>query len=158
MEVEPRTAGYGCRIGTLGPVLVTVFDSKPELQVLDLLETEQTAHVGRVGKVISVTIITMDKLDPPGADFRARAAKLAEKNREALVAGAIVILSKGVVAVVVRTFLAAYQLVVPFQRTSQTFRDLPAAVAWLQGLPNMLPEVKAMTGLLPALEAFAAKK
>lgn len=157
-EVEHRAAGFGCRIGVIGPVLVSVFDTKAELPMLDLLDQAQTELIAKHGRIATIAIIAMERMEPPDPQFRTRGAALAKKHEAAMTGSAMVVLSKGLAAVVVRAFLAAYSLLFQQKQPNQTFREIAPAVKWLQGLDGQLPEVKAMTGLTVAVEAFTAKK
>jgi hypothetical protein len=158
LQVEPRAEGFGCRIGTIGPVVVSVFDTKPELGLLELMGKVQGEHVARYKQITSITIISMPKLDPPGADFRSGSAELSKRFQDAMTCTALVVLSTGMAAVVVRAFLAAFSLLVTQRRPQQTFRQIAPAVKWVQEQPDQHPEVKAMVGLTEAIEAFAASR
>jgi hypothetical protein len=158
MDVEPLASGHGCRIGGIGPMLVMVFDSEPELALLDMLDKTQTEFVARHGKITGITAITMERLQAPSAEFRQRSADLSAKNNKNIACSAIVVQSKGLAAVIVRTFLAGYSLLVRSQNPQQSFKDVPAAVAWLQAHPAQLPAVKQLEGLAEAVERFVRQK
>jgi len=154
MPVELQRTGYGARIGTLGPIVVSVFEGAPELPMLDDLQAVQEAQIAKHGRVSSMSIIAMPRLDPPAAAFRERAARLSEKFRPAIVGTAIVILSTGAAAVVARGFLAAYALLVRPDTAQKTFRELAPAVEWLQALPEQPAEVKESKTLTADVTAF----
>jgi hypothetical protein len=157
-EVQQRAAGFGCRIGTVGPVVISVFEGKPELGLLDLMDQVQTETVAQHGRFTAVTVVAMTRLEPPSVEFRTRGALLAAKHQEVMVASATVILSKGVAAVIARAFLAAYSLISQQRRPQQSFRDIAPAIAWLQNVEGQLPEVKQMTELTAAVERFTFPK
>lgn len=147
--------GHGCRIGTLGNIIIAVFHGPGRLAQLKLLEETQAPFVAQQGKVVSMTIISSDKLDTPTPEFRAESARLQARFKPNLVCTAVVITTKGFAAVVARTFLAAYQLVVSYETPQQTFRDVASAVAWVQ---KTVPQTKELLGADAAITAFAEQK
>jgi hypothetical protein len=158
LDIEPIAAGHGCRVGAAGPLLVMVFDSEPHLEMLDVLDKAQAEHIARHTKMAGLTVIAMDRLESPGPEFRTRSKALSDKHFGAIENSAMVILTRGLAAVMVRTFLAGYQLLVHYDHPQKTFRELAPAIEWLQGLEGQLPAVKGFTGLAAAVEAFVAKK
>jgi hypothetical protein len=158
MEIELLKAGQGCRLGAAGPLLVMVFDGEPGPDLLDLIEAEQRKHLERNAKMVGITVIAMEKLEAPSAEFRARAARLREVTTGRIHSSAMVVLTRGLVSVIVRTFLAGYQLLVQREHPEGNFKDIPSAVAWLQNVQGQLPEVKQLQGLAEAVEAFVRRK
>src|SRR5579871_4024818 len=108
-----------------------VFDSEPHLEMLDVLERAQDAHVVRHGYMVGLTVIALDQLATPGPEFRTRSQQLSAKHHSHIKSSAMVILTRGLAAVIVRTFLAGYQLIVHYDHPQQTFRELRPAVEWL---------------------------
>jgi hypothetical protein len=158
MELELLGASQGCRLGAAGPLLVMVFDSEPGPELLEWLEAEQKKHLGRNAKMVGLTVIAMEKLAAPSPEFRARAAKMREVTTGRINSSAMVVLTRGLVSVIVRTFLAGYQLLVKREHPEGNFKDVASAVAWLQGLEGQLPEVKQLEGLAGAVDRFVGKK
>lgn len=154
MELTPVTSGHGCRVASAGPLLVIVFDKSAGPELLDVLETVQQQHADQHARFSTLTVVNQERLDAPTAEFRTRAAAMRAKYSGKTASSAMVILSRGVAAVFVRTFLAGYQLLVRHEYPEGSFRDVRSAVQWLQGLPNQLTEVKQLQGLTEAVETF----
>jgi hypothetical protein len=156
MNVTELAHSNDCRIGSLGPVLITVLYGEGTYAVLDLIDATQTAFVRDHPKLISMTVIASPKLSaklPP--DFRERSAALQRKFDNNLLATAVVIQSRGIVAVIARAFMAAYELVAQARAPRQTFRNIGDAVTWI-GTLN--PEAKAIAGAAEAVELFVREK
>ncbi len=153
LDVTELASVKGCRIGTLGDLIVTVFHGLGTLEQLKLLEEQQAKFVAAKGKVISLTVIASERLEPPTPEFRDYSTKLHHRFEPHLHCSAVVITTKGFAAVIARSFLAAYQLVVRYQTPHHTFRDISAAVAWVQ---KTAPHTVGLVGATEALEKFCA--
>lgn len=146
---------HGCRMGLLGNMLITVFDSTGKMEQLELIERIQDPIVKEQPKLISLTVIQAVKLSTPSDAFRDASAKLQARYADNVICSAIVVAATGLSAVIARSFLAAYQLMVKPKAPQQTFRDIKSAVEWIQ---KTAPQASALVGVTPAVEAFAAKK
>jgi hypothetical protein len=116
------------------------------------------------GKVISLSIIPPIDLkavpqlnlqtDQRDASLKA-GAEIGEQVAATTIASAMVIMPRGVVAVMVNSFMAAMSLVMRAQTPLKTFRTLPDAVAWLEQQPNapkmpgVVRDVESWLGLNP---------
>lgn len=146
---------HGCRIGTFGDIFITVFDSPGNVEQLRLLERHQDPFVSARGKVVSVTIIAAERLESPTPEFRAASTKLQARYQDKLICSAIIITTKGLAAVVARSFLAAYQLLVQYKSPHQTFREIGPAVQWIQ---KVSPTTVGLGEATRALEDFLARR
>lgn len=63
-------------------------------------------------------------------------SEVGEQVAATTIASAMVIMPRGVVAVMVNSFMAALSLVMRAQTPLKTFRTIPDAVAWLEQQPN----------------------
>ena len=154
MPVALLAQGPNVRIGALGNILVSVFDGPPDEKTLEVVDRGTSLHAASHAKYVSIVAIVAEKLAAPTPQFREGATKLHARFEDQLLASATVITSRGMAAVVARTFLAAYQLIVHYKAPQQTFRDLPTAVAWLE---QQVSEVKGVR-TVEQLEAFCAAK
>lgn len=146
---------HGCRLGSFGDMFITIFEGPGSLEQLKLLELHQDPFVSARGKVVSITIIASPRLESPTPEFRAASTKLQEKYQNKLVCSAIIITTKGLAAVVARSFLAAYQLLVQYKSPHQTFREVGPAVDWIKKVAPTTPGLGEAT---KAIEDFLARK
>ena len=153
--VTPLAAGSGCKIGLLGNVFITVFESPGQMKQLELIDQTQEPIVKEKGRLVSLTIIAAPKLSAPSNEFRDASAKLQAKYQDSVICSAIVIQASGLSAVIARTFLAGYQLMVKQAAPTQTFREVKPAVEWLQTLS---PQSEGTSAVLQAVEKFAASR
>jgi hypothetical protein len=151
MEVTQLAAGHEIRIGGLGPVLITVFDGAAPLAALELLDATQAQFVAQHPRIVTMTIIASPKLTAPPAGMRERSAQLFAKYEPNMACSAVVIRTSGLAAVIARSFLAAYQLVIPQKVPQRTFRGLPEAIAWCQ---THSPDAAKQPRLAEAIERF----
>lgn len=152
-EVKELASIPGCRIGSFGNIIIMVMRWLSP-QALDLLEQHEAELIKEHGKVVSMTIITGDKLVPPPAGLRDRSTNLYNRFEPQLVCSAVVINARGFAAVIARTFMAAWQLVLTQKKPQQTFREISKAVDWVNAES---PSTRAYAGAAQAIEAFAAK-
>lgn len=153
-RVEQRAKGSAGRIGTLGPLVVGVYEGPGDVTMLDELERIQNEAVAHYGKISSLSIVATPKVESPPAAYRERSAALATKFQPHMHGTAIVILSTGAAAVIARTYLVAHALLVKQQSPQQTFRNLADAVMWLKTLPGQVPQLAQLAELTAAVEAF----
>ncbi|MBL8956999.1 MAG: hypothetical protein JNK82_39870 [Myxococcaceae bacterium] len=152
--VQLFAASSGGRIGTISSVVVAVFEGPAEPAMLDSMERVNSEAAARWGKFTSLSIVATPRLDVPPASYRERSAQLATRFQPNLRGTAIVILSKGAAAVITRTYLAAHALIVKQSTPQEVFRELGAAVQWVQALPDQAVDVKTMTKLPALIESF----
>lgn len=137
------------RLSACGPVLVSCFLNWPTAKSLAAMRDAQLALKQRHPRQFSLAIIPALNGLPPGAaapsmqqssDERDAAAKdaasIGKELEDLTVASAMVILSRGLLAVMIRTFIAAMSLVSTSRIEMKVFRSLPEAEAWFRSLPN----------------------
>lgn len=162
-----RSPAVGLRLGQCGPVLVSVFDGWPNGQSLAALAEAQRTLATSYPRIYSMTIIPatpsqVAKLSQPQGDrdqTLKQSAEVAARMQEILAANAMVILSRGVVAVLVRTFMAALSLASTSGAEVKTFKTLEEAEAWfrtISGAP-LIPE-RLAEGITEWLAAGGAPK
>jgi hypothetical protein len=151
MDVTQLASGHQTRIGGIGNVLITVLDGMANLESLELIDTTQGQFVAQNPRIVVLNVIASPRLSSPPAGMRERSAKLFSKYEANLACSAIVVKTNGLAAVIARSFLAAYQLLIPQKVPQRTFRDLPEAVAWCQ---THSPDAAKQPRLAEALERF----
>ncbi|MBL8954054.1 MAG: hypothetical protein JNK82_24975 [Myxococcaceae bacterium] len=147
-EVTELARTKGWRIGTFGDVFITVIHGGASYDMLKALEEHQGRFVAAKGKVVSLTVIASERLEPAQAEFREASAKLQAHFEPHLLCSGVVITTKGFAAVIARTFLAAYQLLVRYKTPHETFRDVASAAGWVH---RIAPQPD---GFAAALEKF----
>lgn len=155
MRVEELGRLAEFKVGGVGPVLVSVFQSSATLAGLDLLEKVQDAFVRAQGTIFPVTVVVGDRLTAPAGGVREAAARLQTRFDPATVGAAVVLEQKGVAAVIARSFLAGLSLIQRGQKPTRTFRSVSEAIGWARSMPGQLPAVVAMADLAAAIDAFA---
>jgi hypothetical protein len=139
------------RIAHRGPVVLSCFVGWPSAGSLKAAIDAQRRVIGTHGKVMTMTVI------PPFDTATARAAgvplNLEDRERSAAVkasadaaaevsastvASAMVILPKGVIGVMVRSFMAMLALTSSSTVPLKTFRTVEEAVSWLESVPGTL--------------------
>ncbi len=144
----------GFRVGSVGPLLITVFDQTATVERLTLLDTLQGRFITRNPKMYALNVIIGVAVQQPEPAVREKAAALQQKYDAANVAAVTVLAVKGLGAVLARGFLAALALVSGGSKPTQVFKTLAEAVTWLRGLPNAPAALKALE--VSEVEAFVA--
>lgn len=133
LEVETPVV----RIGTVGSVIVSCYRSTPTVEALDQTEQVELRLLERFKQVTSMTIAG------PGASLlridekvRMRSLDMTKKFEGRVRGAAIVIATKGLSAVMARSFMSTYLLLSKSSWPMQTFSSIEAAVIWAQQLPG----------------------
>lgn len=144
------------RLGAAGPLLVALYRGSTTVAVLDELDRTQEALLRKYPKISTFTVIgqatTLLKVDE---GVRARSVELGKKYEKDVVGSAIVVTTKGLGAVMVRTFLSGFFLLSRSETPMKTFSTVADGLAWLQSLPGQDLSIK--TGVSAVdLERFLA--
>ena len=87
--------------------------------------------------------------------MRSRSVELGKKYEKQVLGSAIVVTTKGLGAVMVRTFLTGFFLVSKSETPMKTFSTIAEGLSWVQGLPGQ--DVAVKTELTAAdIERFIA--
>jgi hypothetical protein len=139
------------RIGTVGSLIVTCFRTTPTVEVLDQVDRIETALLTSFPKVSTLAIAgersSLLRIDEK---VRARSVEMTQKFKGRVRGAAIVIATKGLSAVMARSFMTAYLLVSKQSWPMQTFSAIDAAAKWLEALPEN--DVKVTVAELEAFE------
>lgn len=145
-------------------MLVSCFLGWPSGASLRAVAAAQKQVSSQFGKVLSLAIIppidlrAVPQLNLPNVERDASlkaGAEAGEQIAGTTIASAMVIMPRGVVAVMVNSFMAAMTLVMRAQTPLKTFRTLPEAIVWLERQPNapqmpgVVGDVEAWLGLEP---------
>lgn len=156
----------GIRIGHRGPTVVSCFLGWPTSAALRAMAEAQATVSKQYGRVTVLSIIpAIDvallkqqqgeaaQLQLPDEERNAsmkESASTGEKLESTTLASALVILPKGVLAVMIRSFIGAMSLVGRSRAPLQTFKELAPAITWLEAQPN----AGITRGLLGDVEAW----
>ncbi|MBL8915912.1 MAG: hypothetical protein JNM17_34760 [Archangium sp.] len=125
------------RIGTVGSLIVTCYRSTPTADSLDDNERIQMALLEQFPKVATIAIAgpntSLIRIDDK---VRVRSVEMAKKFEGKVRGAAIVIATKGLSAVMARSFMTAYLLLSKQAWPMQTFPSIVAASHWLEKLPG----------------------
>lgn len=149
-------------MGQRGRVLVTCFFGWPDSSALNDLKTAQLAVASHHGKVLTVNVIPPIDLKKPGATLQQsrnerdssleQSASIGDELAKVTLASAMVVLMRGLVAVMVSSFVAGLSLLSRAQTPLKSFRTLADASSWLATVPGV--EARDLDGLGEDIEAW----
>jgi hypothetical protein len=146
----------GFRIGTVGPLIIAVFDESATAERLAMLDKVQGEFLASAPRMYALNVITGASIKAPAPEVREIAARLQTKYNATTVASATVLTMKGLGAVIARGFLAGLVLVSRGNTPTQVFKTVTEAVEWLQRLPSAPPELSRVSTLAQEVEAFVS--
>lgn len=134
------TPSDALRLGSRGPVLVVVFYAWPNASLLRAVSEAQGALAAQFGRVAMLYVVPDPKRSP---EVRKEAAPAKEKwiaesanegarMQASTAASALVIFPKGLLAVMIRSFVTVAALASRSASPMQTFRDVDTAARWLE--------------------------
>lgn len=141
-----------CRIGHIGSVFVTAWYSELTEGALDMLERQQTALFQKYGKVTLISIVMGATQNPP-PDVRARLKRTADFLQSQRIGNFVVVQTRGLSAIIARTFLAALSLM--NTENMKVFKSLDDAADEARRIPGQNQEVLANMTLAADLVAFS---
>ncbi len=151
MKFELIDQAPGFRIGRIGALVVSAFtDGGASLEALACIDRVHSAHLRTYPHFTTLALVSGVKLSPPPSGVRERSAELDVKFDVNVFGSAVVIETKGLAAVVARSFLATYSMLSPRSRPFKVSSTLEEATTWLQSLPEQTDEFKNERAL-PAL-------
>lgn len=151
MPITQLEAIPECRLGHVGSVFVSVWYSRLTLQALELLDKHHHALAAKYGKVTFISVV-MGAAENPPADVRERLKQASGEMLKQRRANLVVVQTKGLSAIIARTFLAALSLISP--EKMDVFKSVEDAVAMAQALPDQEPEVVSNATLAADVRAF----
>ncbi|PZR07440.1 MAG: hypothetical protein DI536_27705 [Archangium gephyra] len=141
-----------CRVGHAGSVFVTAWYSELTEAALDMMERHQTALSQRYGKVTLISIVMGATRNPP-PDVRERLKRTADFLQDQRIGNFVVVQTRGLSAIIARTFLAALSLM--NSENMKVFKTLEDAAEEAKRIPGQQQEVVTNTTLAADLAAFA---
>ncbi|MBL8918891.1 MAG: hypothetical protein JNJ54_08540 [Myxococcaceae bacterium] len=132
------------RLGSAGPVLVSVFGNWPNGPMLRAIRRAQLELSKEHRRVLSLTIIpdvqqlpTIGHQQPAEREGAlAQSAAIATEVERVTAGSAMVIHPRGVIGVMVRTFMATLSVMSRSTMPLKTFRTVEEAEAWFATLPD----------------------
>lgn len=135
MEVSRLFDSPEARFGAAGPLFVAHYKGAVTVDTLDELDRAQAALIEKRGVISMVTLIgelgPMLKVEEA---VRSRSIELGKKYEKQVRGSAIVVATRGLAAVMVRTFLSGFFLLSRTELPIRTFSTVKDALAWLQSL------------------------
>lgn len=139
------------RLGHFGSVFVSVWFSRLNIPALEALEKFHRELAAKHGKVTFISIVVGAAENPP-ADVRERMREGTAALLPLRRANLVVVQTKGLSAIIARSFLAAMSLMSP--EKMGVFKTVEEAVAEAQRIPDQEAMVKAHTTLAAEIRAF----
>ncbi|MGV3620502.1 MAG: hypothetical protein ACO1OB_06780 [Archangium sp.] len=141
------------RIGHVGPLLVSVWYSQATLRGLEAHDRQHVALAREFGKITSLSVaVKIPRAPGPEAqEWLKRSAEALFGTSHGTV---IVVLERGLGAILARSFIAAASLI--SANPIQVTRTIDDAVQRVKAFPEQHPTLISDAGLTATLEAFAA--
>ncbi|MFO0593656.1 MAG: hypothetical protein U0228_00055 [Myxococcaceae bacterium] len=137
MPITQHFNDPGLRVGTVGSLIVTCYRVTPTVVALDEIDRVEVKLLEQFPKVATIAIAgEKSNLLRIDEQVRARSVELTRKYQGKVRGAAIVIATRGLSAVMARSFMTAYLLVSKQSWPMQTFSTIEAAATWLQALPG----------------------
>lgn len=137
MEFLKTFQSQDTRFGSAGPLLVAFYGGSTTLAALEELSRAQDALLAKYPRISTLTVIgqakSMLKIDEA---VRVKSLELSQKFDKRVVGSAIVVTTKGLGAVIVRSFLSGFFLLSRAETPMKTFANVEEGLTWLRGLPG----------------------
>lgn len=134
MEVAPFFEGPGARIGTAGSLLVAHYRARTTLEDLEQLDRAQEALLAKYPRISTLSVIAPTGVQRPEEQVRERSLALNLKYEGRVVGSGIVVTTRGIGAVMVRTFLSAFLLLNKAKMAPRVFASISESMKWLHTL------------------------
>lgn len=146
MDIVRSFESSDTRLGSAGPLLVALYRGSTSVAVLNELDRTQEALLRKYPKISTLTVIGQaSSLLKVEDGVRARSVELGKKYEKDVLGSAIVVTTRGLGAVMVRTFLSGFFLLSKSETPMKTFPTIADGLAWVQALPGQDLSIK--TGL-----------
>jgi hypothetical protein len=125
------------RIGTVDSLIINCYRSTPTVESLDQVQQIQTDLLTKFPKVATMAIAgARSSLLRIDEKVRARSLEMSKHFEGRVRGAAIVIATKGLSAVMARSFMSGYLLLSKQAWPMQTFSSIDAAAQWVRKLPG----------------------
>ncbi len=143
MEFVKSFESSEARLGAAGSLLVALYRGSASVPLLDELSRTQEALLAKHPRISTLTVIgqasSMIRVDEA---VRTRSVELGKKFDGKVVGSAIVVTTKGLGAVIVRTFLSGFFLLSKAETPMRTFATIEEGLVWLRSLPGQDAQLK----------------
>ena len=154
MQLEVTAEFPEVRLATIGPLMISVWYQEASLRGFEALGKTQDRLVAQYGMISSINIsVILPRAPPPEAIewVKSQQAKSDATTRETVV----VLLSRGLSAVIARTFLATVSLF--SRRNLKVVKTLTEAVEVIQRAPGQDSAIAGNPTLVATLEEFVQR-
>lgn len=134
MEVVRLFDAPTARFGAAGSLMVAHYSGRTTTAVLEELDRQQEALAKRYPRLSTLTLIGQAGMERPEEQVRERSLALGKKYEEVVRGSAIVVTTRGIGAVMVRTFLSAFFLLNKSKMPMKVFASVGEALKWLHTL------------------------
>jgi hypothetical protein len=134
MEVARLFDAPTARFGTAGSLMLAHYTGRTTPAMLDELDRLQDALVKRYTRISTLTLIGQAGMERPEEQVRDRSLALSKKYEDVVRGSAIVVTTRGIGAVMVRTFLSAFFLLNKAKMQIRVFASVGEALKWLHTL------------------------
>ena len=156
MELTKTFESVDARFGTAGPLMVTLYRGTSNLAMLEELDRAQEALIAKHTRISTIAVIalagSMLKTDDA---VRSRSVALGKKYEKSVLGSAIVVTTRGLGAVMVRTFLTGFFLLSRAETPMKTFSSIAEGLSWVQSLPGQDLGIKTLVSATD-IERFIA--
>lgn len=143
MQFTKTFESVDVRFGSAGPLLLALYSGTTSLEMLDALDRTQETLLKTYKRISTLTVIgQVAHMLKMHDGVRARSVELGKKYEKNVVGSAIVVTTKGLGAVMVRTFLSGFFLLSRSETPMRTFSKISDGLSWLQSLPEQDLQVK----------------
>lgn len=140
------------RVGHIGSLLISVWHSHASLRGLQAMGDQQRKLVAQFGKV-STLAIAVKVPQAPGPEAAEWIKQTDKEFKETTRGSVVVVLERGLAAIIVRSFLAAASLI--STHSMQVVKTIEDAADRVKALPGQEPEIVGDLELLAKLTEFA---
>ena len=156
MEVTKSFESTEARFGAAGPLLLALYRGSASAAMLNELDRTQQSLLERFPRISTLTVIGQAASILKGNEqVRSRSVELSKKYEKQVLGSAIIVITKGLGAVMVRTFLSGFFLLSKAETPMKTFSTIAEGLSWVQALPGQ--DVGVKTGVTVAdIERFIA--
>ena len=137
MEFTKSFESTDARFGSAGPLFLALYRGTTSPGMLNELERAQDALIKIYPRITTLTVIgqasSMLRADET---VRTRSLELGKKFEKNVIGSAIVVATKGLAAVMVRTFLSGFFLLSRSEMPMKTFSTVAEGLLWVQSLPG----------------------
>lgn len=143
------------RIGHIGPLMISVWHSQASLRGLQAMGDQQRKLVAVHGKITNLSI-AVKVPQAPGPEASEWIKQSDAEFKGVTLGSVVVVLEKGLAAIIVRSFLAAASLI--STNVMQVVKTLDEAAVKVRELPGQVPEIAGHTQLAQLFTEFAAPR